>query len=172
MTTTRSRIPDDLSAFCEAQHPRLVRALALYCGDKELAEETAQDGLALLCRDWRKVRRMDNPEGWLYRVSINLVNSHFRKRSIARRAEQRVRQEFQPSWIDRSDVELIDALADMPPRQRAALLLRHLVGFSTRETAEALGCPEGTVKTLVHKGIQRLRETEALTGEEVMRDGS
>jgi RNA polymerase sigma factor (sigma-70 family) len=170
MAPTRSRTPADLSAFCEANDRRLVQALALYCADRALAEEIAQDALVLLCRDWRKVRRMDNPEGWLYRVSINLLNSHFRRRAAAHRAQVRLRRESVGSWVDPSDVELLDALADMPPRQRAALLLRHFVGLSTRETADALGCPEGTVKTLVHKGVQRLRETTALTGEEVPHD--
>ena len=50
-----------------------------------------------------------------------------------------------------------DALARLPARERIALVLRHYEGLSEREIAEAMHCPAGTVKTLLHRGTQRLR---------------
>lgn len=72
----------------------------------------------------------------------------------------------EPPRPERSDAELLDALRGLPQRQRAALLLRFYAVLSTRESAQALNCPEGTVKTLVHKGINKLRKSGAMTGEE------
>lgn len=164
MRPQRSVAPDELAAFFRAQHSRLVGFLALYCGDAQVAEEIAQDALVRLCRDWNKVRHMDHPEAWLQRVGINLTNSYFRRRSAERRAKARLGDSKQ-AWVDRSDTELLDALSSIPARQKAALLLRHYLGLSTREAAEALGCPEGTIKTLVHKAIKNLRLSGAMTGE-------
>jgi RNA polymerase sigma factor (sigma-70 family) len=140
--------------------------LALYCGDRELAQELAQDALVRLCRDWEKVRNLDHPEAWLHRVGLNLTNSFFRRRAAELRARQRLHPVTEAPRPERSDAELLDALRGLPQRQRAALLLRYYAGLSTRESAQALNCPEGTVKTLVHKGINKLRESGAMTGEE------
>src|SRR5918992_733978 len=82
--------PGDLTAFCRREHPRLVGALSLYCGDLFLAEELAQEALARVCRDWSRVRRMDHPAAWAQRVAINLANSQFRRRAAERRARQRL----------------------------------------------------------------------------------
>ncbi|MDQ4125469.1 MAG: hypothetical protein M3134_07710, partial [Actinomycetota bacterium] len=79
-----------LISFCRREHGRIVGLLSLYCGDAAVAEELAQDALARVCRDWRKVRRMDYPEAWASRVAINLANSHFRRRAAEKRARERL----------------------------------------------------------------------------------
>ncbi|MDP9223173.1 MAG: sigma-70 family RNA polymerase sigma factor [Actinomycetota bacterium] len=161
-----SRPPPDLEAFCRSEHARLVGVLALYCRDRELAQELAQDALVRLCRDWEKVRDLDHPEAWLHWVGLNLANSFFRRRAAEKRARQRLHPVTESPRAERSDAELLDALGTLPPRQKAALLLRYYADLSTRESAQALNCPEGTVKTLVHRGIKKLRESGAMTGEE------
>lgn len=72
-------------AFCVEEHPRLVGALSLYCGDRALAEELAQDALTRACRDWRKVRNFAAPGAWTHRVAMNLANSYFRRRAAETR---------------------------------------------------------------------------------------
>lgn len=67
-----------------------------------------------------------------------------------------------PSVVDR--VVLLQALAGLPPRQRAAVVLRHVEGLPEREVAQVLGCSVGTVKSQTHAGLARLRE--ALPAEE------
>lgn len=89
-----ARAPDDLVVFCEQQHPRLVGALSLYCGDTLLAEEFAQDALRRACRDWPKVRQMVAPGAWVHRVGMNLAHSWFRRRSAERRALARSHQDL------------------------------------------------------------------------------
>jgi RNA polymerase sigma factor (sigma-70 family) len=161
--------PADLNAFCEAEWPRLVGALSLYTGDPELAQDLAQETIARVCRHWPRVRRFDAPDAWAHRVARNLAHSDFRRLKAASRAA--VRQ-----GLPRSDVaETADvlamraAVAALPPRECEAIVARFFLGYSVRETAHALGCPEGTVKTHVHRAINHLREAgliaeEALDG--------
>lgn len=148
---------DDLVAFCDRQHARLVGILALYCGDLGVAEELAQEALATVCRDWRKVRRLDSPDAWTYRVAVNLAHSYFRRRSAERRAHRRLAAErgAPPAWPGER-TELLDAIGRLPHRQRSAILLRYYMGLRVREVAGVLDCPEGTAKTLIHRGVRAL----------------
>jgi RNA polymerase sigma factor (sigma-70 family) len=148
-----------LAAFCGAQYPRLVGFLSLYVGSGDLAEELAQDAVAVACRDWKKVEKMDSPEAWLYRVGINLANSHFRRRSAERRARERIEREPVMETIehDPDAVEVRRAVAALPRRQRTALVARYFLGLSVAEAASLMQCAEGTVKALTHQAIKNLR---------------
>lgn len=153
--------PPQLIVICEREFPRLVSTLTLYCGDQDIAEEISQEALARLCRDWHKVRRMAHPEAWLHRVAINLTHSIFRRRAAERRAHEQVQLLSARVAPSQPDVELMRLVSSLPTRCRRALLLRYHLGYSIRETAEILGCPEGTVKSLVHKAVQTLRSDGA-----------
>src|SRR4051812_32240 len=80
----------ELVAFLEAEYPRLVGTLSLYCGNAESAEELAQEALARVCRDWAKVRKMNAPGAWAHRVAMNLAASHFRRRAATKRVIDRL----------------------------------------------------------------------------------
>jgi RNA polymerase sigma-70 factor (ECF subfamily) len=149
--------PADLTAFCEAEWRRLVGALSLYTGDADLAEELAQEAVARVCRHWRRVRTMDAPAAWLHRVARNLAHSHFRRARAGARAHQRARVDLAHAAGDDA-VALRVVVASLPPRERDAIVARFYLGMSVRETADALNCPEGTVKTLTHRAIARLRD--------------
>lgn len=156
---------DDLIAFCRGEHPRLVGLLSLYCGDAALAEELAQDALARVCRDWRRVRRMDYPEAWASRVAINLANSYFRRRTAERRARERLAARPDPVRTEPDTalaLSVRQALADLPPRQRTALLLHYFCDLPFAQVAELMGSPEPTVKSLARRGLARLRSPESL----------
>jgi RNA polymerase sigma factor (sigma-70 family) len=149
--------PTDLVEFCEAEWPRLVGALSLYTGDRDLAQELAQEAVAQACRHWTRVREMDAPVAWLHRVARNLAHSHFRRaraqtRAMRKRGVERAR-------VDEEDdvIAIRAAVAALPTRERDVLVLRFYVDCSVRETARMLGCPEGTVKTLTHRAVGRLR---------------
>lgn len=150
--------PPDLTAFCEAQWPRLVGALSLYTGDADLAEELAQEAVARVCRHWRRVRAMDAPDAWLHRVARNLAHSHFRRVGRGARAHAKLTPEATAGAAD-DVIALRTAVASLPERERDAIVLRFYLGYSVRETAAALGCPEGTVKTLTRRAITRLRDS-------------
>ncbi len=150
--------PSDLEAFCEANKSRLVGLLTLQCGDPHVAEELAQDTLVRVCVRWRSVERMGNPEAWMFRVAINLANSYYRRKAAERKAKSRLDV---PTYHRDPDVAnavaIREALAELPKRQRAVLILRFYADLSTRDVADALGMPEGTVKTLSHRAIKTLR---------------
>jgi RNA polymerase sigma-70 factor (ECF subfamily) len=132
--------------------------LALYCGDRGVAEELAQETLARACRDWKKVAAAASPEAWAHRVAINLAHSHFRRRAAARRAHERLRvdAERRPIQWPTERIELLEAMTALPHRQRSAVLLRYFMGFRVIEVAEILDCPEGTAKTLIHRALKAL----------------
>ena len=155
----------ELAAFCRREHGRLVGMLSLYCGDADVASELAQDALACVCRDWRKVSRMDAPGAWAHRVAINLANSYYRRKAAERRASQKAEARAQASYVDpdgAARVAVRRAVAALPRRQRTALVLRYYLDLSVREAAAVMECPEGTVKTLTHKAITSLRRDAGL----------
>lgn len=82
----------ELVSFCE-QRPMIVGALILYCGRADVAEELAQDALALACNKWSRIQKMEMPGAWLHRVALNLANSYFRRKAAERRAKARMGSE-------------------------------------------------------------------------------
>jgi DNA-directed RNA polymerase specialized sigma24 family protein len=84
--------PPELAALCQREHPRLVRALRLWCGDDALAEELAQEALLKAVVHWRRVKHMSSPGGWLFEVARNQANSSHRRRAAERRAMERLPQ--------------------------------------------------------------------------------
>jgi RNA polymerase sigma-70 factor (sigma-E family) len=152
----------DLVEFCQREHPRLIGMLMLHCGDRSLSEELAQDTLARVCNKWRRVRNMDAPEAWTYRVAVNLAMSHFRRKAAERRAYARANSYAAAEIADRDvplEVAIRTAITDLPFRQRTTLVLRYYLDLSVDETAYVMDCPEGTVKSLTHRAVERLRST-------------
>lgn len=148
------------AAFCRREHPRLVGALVVYTADRDLAEEVAQEVLARAVRSWGRVGRMAAPGAWVHRVAINQVKRDARQRWRARRARARLTARAHGAHTDPDTADAVavrQAVAALPPRQRAVLGLRYWAGLSVAETAEALGCAEGTVKALTHKAVRTLR---------------
>lgn len=147
----------DPAAFCAAQHRRLVGFLSLQVGDRDVAEELAQDVLLKVCEHWPK---LEQPEAWMHRVAVNHANSWFRRRGAERRATARhYNRQVGDAEPDRADaIAVRQAVSALPKRQRTALTYRYFAGFSVAETAAAMSCAEGTVKALTHQAINALRD--------------
>lgn len=153
------RDDEDLDVFVRHEHRRLVGLLALHVGSREVAEELAQDALARLCEHWPRVRHMSNRRAWLNRVAINLANSALRRRYAEQRANRRHGVVDDVSIEEHVDVLAVRrAVAQLPRGQRTAVSLRFYEQLTVAETAAFMDCPEGTVKSLVHRAIGRLRE--------------
>jgi RNA polymerase sigma factor (sigma-70 family) len=106
----------------------------------------------------------------VHRVSLNLVRSHARRRKVAA-AQPRVAVDAATDPPDPSDAVAVRAeILRLPERQRVALVLRFFADLSVRETAVAMRCPEGTVKTLTHRAIESLRRTGLVTDEALDED--
>lgn len=146
----------DFDRFCHAQFPRLVGLLSHYCGDGHVAEELAQEALARAFKDWKRVAQMAGPEKWLTTVALNLARSHFRRAAVERRFFRRERREHQHDPDAADKVSVRATVAQLPSRQKTALLLRYYADLPIIEIAELMQCAEGTVKTLIHRAVQRL----------------
>lgn len=131
----------------------MVRLGHLLTGSNEVGEEIAQDafGRAYLVFD-----TLDNPGGYVRRSVVNGCRSWQRRRAVERRFAARA--VAPPAAVDRAPSDLLDALAALPFRQRAALVLRFYEDRTMDEIAAALGCRTGTAKSLVSRGLARLRE--------------
>jgi RNA polymerase sigma-70 factor (ECF subfamily) len=161
-------VTDDLTAFCRATYPRLVRTLDLYTGDLGVAEELAQEALARVWRHWKKVSALEQPEGWAHHVAMNLARSWFRRRRAEQRASQRLLPTAATVTTDiSSDIAMRDAVAGLPHRMKTALILRYFLDLPYDEVARLMDAPTGTVRSLVHRAIERLRDEPLQGGEEV-----
>ncbi len=159
---TEAPVVTDLDAFIEAHYRRLLGLATLKSGSREDAEDLAQEALIRLVDSWESVAVMGNPWGWLATVTVNLSISRWRRGTRAIRAFARLEDRSAACHEPERLVDLLSVVGDLPERQRTAVLLRHYAHLSTRETAEAMGCAEGTVKSLVHQARARLQsELEA-----------
>jgi RNA polymerase sigma-70 factor (ECF subfamily) len=164
-----ARPEPDFDTFCRALGPRLVGSLVLFCGDRAVAEELAQEALVRAFERWARVGAMTSPEAWTYRVAFNLARSTFRRRAVERRAERQLRADpgHSPDFSDADTaVAVRAAVAALAPRQRAAIVARFYAGLTVGETAQALHCAEGTVKALTHQAIRNLRAAGLIDIEE------
>lgn len=148
--------------FCRAVGPDLVGFLTLYCGDRDLAEDLAQQTLARVWASWNRMRTVADRRAYVHRMACNAASSWFRRRAAERRARQRAgarRPAETHGAVDpATSMAVRDAVAALPNRQRSAVLLRYYADLSVRETAAVMGCAEGTVKALTFKAVAALRE--------------
>jgi RNA polymerase sigma-70 factor (sigma-E family) len=152
-----SRMDDLYARHIEAT----VRLAFLMTGDRQTAEDLAQEAFIKTFGRWRHLRQGSSFEAYLRTTVVNLVRSHFRHRSVERRSLSRQQAlPVLPAAVTSSaiDGKLREALLGLPQRQRAAVVLRHYEDLSEAQTAELLHCSVGNVKALTSKGMARLRE--------------
>jgi RNA polymerase sigma-70 factor (ECF subfamily) len=150
----------DLAAFCRKEHPRLLGALYLYCGDHGLAEDLAQEALARACERWTTVSVMEAPGAWVHRVALNLAKSQLRRGQAERRANRRSLAGTR-DLVEHHDAEriaVLRALATLKPKQRQVLVLHHYLGYSLGEIGELLGMSLNTVKSHSSRGVHALEQ--------------
>lgn len=151
---------DGAQAFCERYYRTLVGSLALYVADPLLAEELAQEAMLRAFRRWERVAVLDSPEGWVWRVAVNLANSHFRRRRVARRARRRLQAGQANGHVGPDvawQVSIQQAVAGLPDRQREAVILRYFHDLPVGDTAAAMGISEDAVRSLTKRGVAALR---------------
>ncbi|HEX6421384.1 MAG TPA: sigma-70 family RNA polymerase sigma factor [Acidimicrobiales bacterium] len=147
-TVERTATFDDL--FRRRYEP-MVRVAFLLVGSRAEAEDVVQDAFARIELRWA---RLDNPEAYLHRCVVNRSHDVLRRRRLEQRFRLLRRDETSELQAD----ELGDALAALPPRRRAAVVLRYYAGLREREIADALGVRPGTVKSMLHRALSELRE--------------
>ena len=132
------------------EQPELVRLAVLLVGSTEVAADLVQDCFVRAHPRWSAV---DDPRAYLRRSVVNACHSHHRGLRRFRRLDLRPSEP-----VELGARELSDALAALPHRQRAALVLRFYAGLADADIADALDCRPGTVASLVHRGLAALRE--------------
>ncbi|RKN46910.1 SigE family RNA polymerase sigma factor [Streptomyces hoynatensis] len=146
--------------FVRSRWSALVRTAYLLTGDRHLAEDVVQSTLAKAYRSWPRVCRSDNPDAYVRRMLVTCHRDRFRKRRVAEHLtdippEEATAQDDM-ARADEREV-LARALAGLPKRQRAVVVLRYWEDLSEPEVARALGCSVGTVKSQAAKALAKLR---------------
>jgi RNA polymerase sigma-70 factor, ECF subfamily len=133
--------------------PRAVALAWKILGDRAAAEDVAAEALARTFVRWRKLRDLPYLDGWVLRVTTNLALDVVRRRP----PPPEMRLPVDESEVSTLRLALSQALLSLPTRQREALALRFLSGFTEAEVAQAMGISAGSVKTHVHRGVAALR---------------
>jgi RNA polymerase sigma factor (sigma-70 family) len=145
--------------FFESERDGLFGALVLITRDRHEAEEVTQDAFLVVWERWDRVAGMENPAGYLYRTAMNVFRRRRRRAALAvRRAVGLAHQEDAFAAADARQV-IRRALGGLSRRQRAALVLTDLLGFSSEEAGEALGIKAVTVRVLASQGRAAMKQS-------------
>jgi RNA polymerase sigma-70 factor (sigma-E family) len=146
-----------LGELYEAHAGDAVRLAYLLTGDRALAEDLVHEAFVRLFGRFRDLRNPDAFGAYLRTAVVNLSRSHFRRRRVERTYLERQGRRPEPAGDLGERQEMWEALQRLRPRQRAAIVLRYYEDLTEAQTADVLGCAVGTVKSLVSRGIDRLR---------------
>ncbi|MEE4542409.1 SigE family RNA polymerase sigma factor [Streptomyces sp. V4-01] len=158
----------DFSGFVAARWHALARTAYLLTGDFHEAEDLVQTTLARVYPHWHRVRP-ETAEHYVRRALVNTCRSRHRKRRVVHLLlpflpEALGAEQGGGSRAGEDRDVLLDALADLPDRQRAVVVLRYWDDLPLDEVAQALGCSVGTVKSQASRALAKLRGHPALAG--------
>jgi RNA polymerase sigma-70 factor (sigma-E family) len=141
--------------------PKAGRLAYLLTGDNELAEDLVQDAFLRVAGRFGGLRSPESFEAYLRQTIVNLSRGHWRRKSAERRylsSHGRRAAEVNAQLPDIAGHRaIVQALAGLTDRQRAAIVLRYYEDLTEQQTADVIGCSLGTVKSLVSRGMDTLR---------------
>ncbi|MDX2388542.1 SigE family RNA polymerase sigma factor [Streptomyces sp. DK15] len=150
---------EEFHAFFERHYAELARFAHLLTGEADAADDLAADALVALWHRWDRLRSADHPVAYARGVVANLARARIR-------GAVRERRRVDLFWSVRAErvhdpdvavvVDVRQALARLPFRKRACVVLRHAFDLSEKDTALALGISVGTVKSQTSKGMTEL----------------
>lgn len=152
----------DFTDFFNAESDRLLRACWAISLDREVARDVAQEAFTRAWSNWDRVGRRDaarrglpSPAAWCRTVALNLLRDNWRREQTSRSA---VLPAAEPVDLAASDLDLRDALEQLSPRQREALVLHHLLDLPVEECASLMTLSESSVKTHLQRGREQLQQ--------------
>lgn len=152
----------DFTAYVRAREQYLARLAYLLSGDRDTAEDLLQNSLAKCYRNWDRIRLVELPDAYVRRVMVNENNSRWRR--LTRRLESPGSHVIDivdvpaVSGLDRAEaLDLWNQVQALPTQQRAVVVLRFYEDLTEAQTAEALGCSVGTVKSHTSRALGALR---------------
>ena len=141
--------------FYETARPALLRAVGFTIDDRDLTIDVVDEALSRAYAKWPSVAQMSNPSGWAYRVAMNVARNRFRRLRLERHRPLPV--DLAPDDVQGwSDPAIAAALARLTSDQRSGVVLRFHLDWSVDAVAEALGVAPGTVKSRLHRALERL----------------
>lgn len=156
----------EFAAFATACGPSLRRTAYLMCGDWDRAADIVQEALVRVYLAWPRLDPDRDVRAYARRTAVRVAVDQGRKRSSREvptsRVADRPHDDATEQVVDRE--LLMAALADLPARQRACVVLRYYEDLSVETVAEALGCRTGTVKSQTARGLDALRAAYARHG--------
>jgi RNA polymerase sigma-70 factor (sigma-E family) len=151
--------------YMTARWPAQLRTAYLLSGNRHTAEDLAQTALEKTAAAWARVRSVEDTDAYVRRILVNTHLSRFRAKRVVEVLQW---QDTESSSTDSSQQiaqrdELWRALASLPKRQRAVVVLRYWEDLSEAQTAELMGCSVGTVRSQAHKALSKLRVSPLLS---------
>lgn len=157
--------PEAFESWYRREHEAFVRALWSITGDREAARDLAAESFSRALERWDRVGIMASPGGWTWRVAINLSRRRHRRASL----ERAVLRGDRPDDVvldDQRDLDLWQAVAALPRREREAVALRYVAGLGEAQVAETMGISEGAASASLSSARRRLQRTLRIEAEE------
>lgn len=149
---------EDFRSFVAARSASLLSFAHVLTGDRQLAEDVVQTALAKTALAWPRVRRKESAEAYVRRAIVTTHLNRLRRRPwLEQPHEQLPETASVPTDTFAERDAMWHALAELPPKQRAVLVLRYYEDLSEADIAEVLHCSRGTVKSQAAKGLLHLR---------------
>lgn len=160
----------EFTEYVQARTPWLRRIAFLLCQDWHRADDLTQAVFLRLYVSWDRASKVDRVDAYVHTILVNTFLSE-QQTTWWKRISLRRTATAEDSFAEHADgtavlgelgnvdgaIDLLAALAEVPPRQRAALVLRFYCDLSIAETADLLGCSTGTVKSQTSRGLDALR---------------
>lgn len=166
------QVEADFRAYVIARQGVLRRAACLLTGDAALADDLVQSALIRCWPRWSRVCVRGDPDAYVRRTMVNTLAGWRRRRWTAEVPSERLPDQPAPQVESEVRATVAGALLRLPPRQRAAVVFRFLDDLSEQQTADALGCSVGTVKSQTSRALARLRQDPTLTALLLVEDGA
>ncbi len=152
----------DFERLYQASYGKILGTLTALLGDRAAAEDCAQDAFERAYKKWATWQPIAPAEAWVHRIAVNAAVSYKRKMRL-REVGEVIRRIGRPGVAPDPQVlaensDLVAALAKLPPKQAAVIVLRHYHGYTNRAIAQALGIPERTVASRLAVAKERMRQ--------------
>jgi RNA polymerase sigma-70 factor (sigma-E family) len=167
-----AQLDGEFREFMRARWPVMVRLAYGLTGDQGHAEDVAQAAFTRAYASWPRVRRSGDPDAYVRQIVVNQNRNRFRKHRVAERLTGSLPES---GFVDVAATDaardydersaLIAALQRLGPRQRAVVVLRYWMDLTEHETAAALNCSVGTVKSQASRALATLRQSTDLVDE-------
>jgi RNA polymerase sigma factor (sigma-70 family) len=152
------RAEPDFEDWYRKEHDSLARVLNLSVLDSEVASEALAEAFSRAFQHWSRVRSIDYPAVWTYRVALNLARRRWRRSALELRLLRRLPVETE-RVSEGATPEVWRAVAQLPRRQREAIGLRYIADLSEKEVASVMGVSSGTVAATLSSARVRLSQT-------------